>query len=128
VIPALISDGEYIHPFIGIYPLALTPEVITALNIVNVDTYQTGLLVMDVVPDFPAAEAGLNPVIIEAQSYTAMDIILAVDGYPTFIEEDLTAYMEVEVSPNQVITMTLWRSGVRTSVTLTTTERPPYEG
>jgi len=128
VIPDLISDGEYTHPFIGIYPLALTPEVITTLNISNVDTYQMGLLVMDVVPDFPAAEAGLNPVIIDSQSYTAMDIILAVDGYPTFIEEDLTAYMEVEVSPNQVITLTLWRSGVISSITLTTTERPPYEG
>ena len=87
-----------------------------------------GLLVMDVVPDFPAAEAGLTPVIIESQGYTAMDIILAVDGYPTFIEEDLTAYMEVEVSPNQGITLTLWRSGVISSVTLTTSERPPYEG
>ncbi len=128
VIPALISDGEYTHPFIGIYPLALTPEVIRTLNISNVDTYQMGLLVMDVVPDFPAAEAGLIPVIIDSQSYTAMDIILAVDGFSTFIEEDLTAYMEVEVSPNQVITLTLWRSGVLSSLSLTTTERPPYQG
>jgi serine protease Do len=128
VIPALIDDGEYVHPFLGVYPLGLTPEVVAALNILNVDSYQTGLLVMAVVPDFPAAEAGLNPAVNGDQGYTAVDIILAIDGYPTFLEEDLTSYMEVEVSPGQVITLTLWRSGVTASVTITTTERPPYEG
>jgi serine protease Do len=128
VIPALITEGEYVHPFIGVYPLALTPEVVAALNILNVDAYQNGLLVMAVVPDFPAAEAGLNPAVSGDQGYTAVDIILAVDGYPMFLEDDLTAYMEFEVSPGQVITLTLWRSGVTSSVTLTTTERPPYEG
>ena len=128
VIPALIAEGEYVHPFIGVYPLALTPDVVAALNILNVDTYQTGLLVMAVVPDFPAAEAGLNPAVSGDQGYTAVDIILAVDGYPMFIEEDLTAYMEFEVSPGQVITLTLWRSGVISSVDVTTTERPAYEG
>ncbi len=128
VIPSLIAEGEYIHPFIGLYPLALTPEVVTILNVLNVDLYQTGLLVMDVVPDFPAAEAGLNPAVFGDQDVTAMDIILAVDGHPTFIAEDLTAYMEVEVSPGQIITLTLWRSGVTASVAVTTTERPPYQG
>jgi serine protease Do len=127
VIPALITEGEYVHPFIGVYPLALTPEVVAALNILNVDAYQNGLLVMAVVPDFPAAEAGLNPAVSGDQGYTAVDIILAVDGYPMFLEDDLTAYMEFEVSPGQVITLTLWRSGVTSSVTLTTTERPPYQ-
>jgi S1-C subfamily serine protease len=83
---------------------------------------------MDVVPDFPAEEAGLTPAVIGDQDVTAMDIILAVDGYPMFIEEDLTAYMEVEVSPGQSIVLTLWRSGATTSVALTTAARPPYEG
>jgi S1-C subfamily serine protease len=36
--------------------------------------------------------------------------------------------MEVEVSPGQSVTLTLWRSGVTESVAVTTTERPPYEG
>ena len=94
----------------------------------SVDTGDPGLLVMDVVPDFPAEEAGLNPAVSGDQGYTAVDIILAVDGYPMFIEEDLTAYMEFEVSPDQVITLTLWRSGVISSVDVTVTERPPYEG
>ena len=128
VIPSLIAQGEYSHPFIGVYPLALTPEVVTSLNIHNVDLYQTGLLVMEIVQNSPAAEAGLNPAESGVQGYTAVDIILAVDGNPTFIPEDLTAYMEVEVSPGQSVVFTLWRSGVTESVTITVTSRPPFQG
>lgn len=127
VIPSLIDEGEYLHPYIGVYPVALSPEVITSLNIVNVDLYQTGLLVMDVVPNSPAEEAGLTPAVSGSSGLTAMDIILAVDGHPTFASEDLTAYMELEVSPGQSITLTLWRSGVIDSLDVTTTERPPFE-
>ena len=128
VIPSLVEGGTYDHPFIGVSPLALTPEVVAQLNILNVDSYQTGLLVLSMVPNYPADQAGLEAAISGTQSVTAKDIILAVDGNPTFVEEDLTAYMEVEVSPNQVITLTLWRSGVTTSVNVTTTVRPPYQG
>jgi serine protease Do len=127
VVPSLIEEGEYKHPFVGVSIVALTPEVVTLLTIINVDEYQTGLLVMDVVPDFPADEAGLNPAVSGAQGYTVMDIILAVDGHPTFTLEDWSAYMEVEVSPSQSVTLTLWRSGVTESVDVTTTERLPYE-
>ncbi|MCZ2808514.1 MAG: trypsin-like peptidase domain-containing protein [Candidatus Bathyarchaeota archaeon] len=132
VIPSLIEEGEYKHPFVGVYILPLSPEVITFFNIINVDLYQTGLLVVDVVPNLPADEAGLNPAVNTtapdgSPGYTAMDIILAVDGHPTFTREDFTAYMEVEVSPGQSVTLTLWRSGVISSVAVTTTDRPPYQ-
>jgi S1-C subfamily serine protease len=128
VIPALIADGEYNHPLIGVSTIPLTPEVITQMNIVNVDLYQTGLLVAEVVADSSAEDAGLTPAVINSQSVTAMDIILAVDGNPTFIAEDLTAYMEVDVSPGQSIVLTLWRSGVTETVTVVPTARPPYPG
>jgi len=133
VIPSLIEEGEYKHPFVGVSILPLSPEVITFFNIINVDPSQTGLLVVDVVPDFPADEAGLKPAVDTtapdgSPGYTAMDIILAVDGHPTFTIEDFTAYMEVEVSPGQSVTLTLWRSGVTSSVAVTTTDRPPYQG
>ena len=133
VIPSLIEEGECKHPFVGVSILPLSPEVITFFNIINVDPSQTGLLVVDVVPNFPADEAGLKPAVNTtapdgSPGYTAMDIILAVDDHPTFTIEDWSAYMEVEVSPSQSITLSLWRSGVTSSVAVTTTDRPPYQG
>jgi len=128
VVSSILEEGDYKHPFVGVSIVALTPEVVTSLNILNVESSQTGLLVMDVVPDFPADEAGLKPAVSGIQGYTARDIILAVDGHTTFTVEDWSAYMEVEVSPSQTVTLTLWRSGITESVDVTTTERPPYEG
>jgi len=132
-VSSILEEGEYKHPFVGVSILPLSPEVITFFNIINVDPSQTGLLVVDVVPNFPADEAGLNPAVNAtapdgSPGYNAMDIILAVDGHPTFTIEDWSAYMEVEVSPGQSVTFTLWRSGVTSSVAVTTTERPPYQG
>ncbi len=131
VIPSLIDEGDYKHPFVGVYIVALTPEIINSLNIINVDAYQTGLLVTNVVSGYPAEEAGLMSAVSTtapdgSPGYTAMDIVMAIDGYPTFTIEDWSAYMEVEVSPGQVVTLTLWRSGVTSSVAVTTTERLPY--
>ena len=126
VIPALIADGEYKHPFVGVSILALTPEVVESMDIVNIDPYQTGLLITEVISGYPAEEAGLNPAVIGSQGYTAVDIVLALDGHPTFTIEDWTAYMEVNVSPGQSVVLSLWRSGETSSVTVTTTERPPY--
>jgi S1-C subfamily serine protease len=128
VIPALIEEGDYIHPLIGVNLLVLSPEVVTSLNIINVNTYQTGLLIMEVVTDSPAEQAGLRPAINGSQGLTAMDIILSIDGNPTLIAEDLTAYMEIEVSPGQTVSLTLWRSGITESVSIISTERPSYIG
>jgi len=133
VIPSILSEGDYKHPFVGVSIIALTPEVIDYYNITNVDAYQTGLLVMDVVSGYPAEEAGLTSAVSTTApdgslSYAAMDIVTAIDNHPTFTIEDWSAYMEVEVSPGQVVTFTLWRSSATSSVAVTVTERTPYLG
>jgi serine protease Do len=128
VVSSILETGDYKHPFVGVSIVALTPEVVDSLNILNVEPSQTGLLVMDVIAGYPAAEAGLEQAVLGVQGYTARDIVLAVDGHATFTIEDWSAYMEVEVSPSQTVTLTLWRSGVTESVDVTTAERPPYEG
>jgi len=128
VIPSLIQNGYYNHPFLGVSVIALTPDVITSLNVVNVDRYQNGLLVMEVVPNSPAEEAGITPAVSTTQGYTAVDIILAIDTIPTYTGEDLTAYLEIEKSPGQTINLNLWRSDQIESVSVITTNRTPYQG
>lgn len=128
VVSSLIAEGDYKHPIVGIGIIALSPEIISSESIINVDSYQTGLLITDVVPGSPADDAGLKPAIFNSGTVTAVDIILAVDGHPTFTVEDWSAYLEVEGSPGQSVILTVWRSGVIESIVVTPTERPPYEG
>jgi S1-C subfamily serine protease len=129
---SLIENGYYRHPFVGFRGVELTPETITELNVLNVDITQRGLLVWEVIPNTPAAEAGIVGVVSTQtqggfQAYEARDIILEVDGHPMFTFEDWSAYIEEKVSPGQNITLTLWRSGEIVLINLTTTQRPDYE-
>jgi S1-C subfamily serine protease len=98
------------------------------LNIINLVPYQTGLLITEVVSDSPADDAGLTSAVFNPGYVIAMDIILAIDGHPTYTVEDWSAYMEIEVSPGQSVTLSLWREGVTSSVDVTPTERPLYTG
>lgn len=129
---SLIENGYYRHPFVGFSGVELNPETIRELNILNVDPFQTGILILEVIPDTPAEEAGLKEAVITqapdgSAAYEAMDIIVEVDGHPMYTFEDWSSYIEEKVSPNQTITLTLWRSGEIVSIDVTTTYRPDYE-
>jgi S1-C subfamily serine protease len=133
VASSIIEKGEYKHPFVGFSGVELNPETIKSMNILNVEPFQTGLLITSVIPDTPAAKAGLRPAVSTlapdgSPAYQAMDIILSVDGHPTFTFEDWSAYVEEHVSPGQPVTLSLWRSGKVESVIVNTTFRPPYQG
>lgn len=128
---SIIEKGYYRHPFVGFQAVELNPETIREMNILNVEPFQTGLLVLDVNPDGPAAKAGLRAAEHTqapdgSSAYIAKDIILAVDGHPTLTEDEWATYFEEYVSPSQSITLTLWRTGEVASVVVTTTYRPPY--
>jgi len=130
---SLIEVGEYRHPLVGFRGYELTPETIRDLNILNLDPFQTGLLIWEVIPDSPAAKAGLSGVgETEDQTgrtaYIARDIILAVDDRLVRTFADWSPYIEEHVSAGQTITLRLWRSGVTVSVEITTTFREPYQG
>lgn len=133
VASSLIETGEYEHAFVGFYGVELNPENIRDLNLLNVEPFQTGILILEVIPDTPAAEAGLQGATETQDSfgslaYLARDVILAVDDYPTPTFAEWSAYIEEHVSAGQTITLKLWRSETIDYIDVTTTSRPPYTG
>ena len=131
VVESIIEYGNYSHPFVGFSLIELSPDVIDENNILNLESFQSGLLVWEVIANYPAEHAGLIGVVKTTDShgqvgYLARDIVLAVDGHSTRTIAGWTAYVEENVSPGQTVVLTLWRSGVTATINITVTSRPPY--
>jgi len=83
VVPALIKDGRVPTPGIGI--LAANEAIAAQLGL-------TGVVVAGVVPNSPAARAGLTG--FDRRTGRIGDVIVAVDGEPVRHLADLTALLE----------------------------------
>jgi S1-C subfamily serine protease len=133
VAESILATGEFRHPLVGFFGLLLTPDVVEEFNLVNVDVYQNGIAIFDVMEGYPAAEAGLRPAedTIDDEGlpgFITRDIIVAVDGITLRVWSDWDVYFAEEVSPDQTIVLTLLRDGSLEEVELVTTYRDPYEG
>ena len=132
VTSSIVEKGYYQHPYVGLSSRDLDPDVIEELRVQNVSPDQTGMMIMEVLPSLPGAEAGLQAAvttIVNGQTaYIAKDIIIGVDGRTVQTYEDWVAYVEEHVSPGQQMTLKLWRSGTIAEVTITPTARPQYSG
>lgn len=126
VVPALISVGNYQHPSIGITGTTLTPELATAMDL---SAEQRGALVIEVVPDGPAAQADLQASIqsIEidgAPAFVGGDVIVAADGRPIHDMDDLITDLSRHGVVGEAYTVTVLRDGTTEDVTLTLQPRP----
>jgi S1-C subfamily serine protease len=132
VASSIVEKGYYQHPYIGISSTDLDPDAIEELRVQNVSPDQTGMMILEVLPGLPGAEAGLQAAVttvVDGQTaYIAKDIIVGVDGRTVQTWEDWAAYVEEHASPGQQITVKLWRSGTMAEITLTPTARPQYSG
>jgi len=133
VAESILATGEFRHPIVGFWGVLLTPEVVVDYNLVNVDLYQNGILIFDVMEGYPADDAGLRPVedTVDDEGYPgflARDIIVAVDEITVRVWSDWDVYFAEVVSPDQSIVLTVLRDGTLEEVVLVTTYRDQYEG
>jgi serine protease Do len=107
VIGALMTDGRVRRAYLGIAggPRPVPPQ---ARELAGGDTC---IEVVEVVPDSPAAEAGIRP----------EDLILAVDGAPLGRVEDLQRLMVAELIGSRVTALVL-RQGQQLELELTPAE------
>jgi 2-alkenal reductase len=125
IIPELIANGVYKHPFLGVGTMEITESIAQQLNL----PVQEGLMVQSVTAGTGAATAGLRPA-TSPQSVRSRevgvggDIIVAVDGQPVRRSPDLLVYLERNKHPGEIVTLTVVRDGQRLDLPVRVGERP----
>ena len=125
IVPSLISDGKYKHPWIGISGRDIDPDLAKILNL----NEAVGFLVVTIVPDSPAAKAGLhgseNTVEVDGVEYTVGgDIILSVDGVKVRKISDILIHLQRAKAVGDEMVLEVLRDGRTTNFTLILDERP----
>jgi 2-alkenal reductase len=124
VVPALIEGGEFDYPYLGVSSL---PEI-TLLYQEALDLpLSTGAYITSITPGGPADKAGLRGG-TEPTSISGVlaggDLIIAVDGQPVRIFNDLLSYLINYKSPGDLIRLTILREDEEMEVELTLDKRP----
>ncbi|MDD3827902.1 MAG: trypsin-like peptidase domain-containing protein [Anaerolineae bacterium] len=131
VVPALIENGYYPHPWLGInYVWSLTSERAGILREAGMDVpVEEGVLIIEVASNGPAAQAGLRggrqrvrigPAILTIGG----DILTAIEGEPITSDQALLQYLDTQTEVGDTIQVTLWRDGQELTVPVTLGEMP----
>ena len=125
IVPSLITNGEYDHPWIGISGRDIDPDLAKVLNLNDA----VGFLVIAVVPDSPAEKAGIHgsveTVTVDGVNYPkGGDIILSVDGIEVRKIDDILIYLQRAKSVGDEMSLEVLRDGRSTNITITLQERP----
>ena len=127
VIPALIENGEYEHPWIGFSGVALTPEINEQLEL---DHDQRGAYIQTIQPNSPAEAAGIKggdeDLEIAKGTYIKAggDIITKINERDVKGMDDIIAYLSSNTSIGDTITLHVIRDGKEMDVDLTLAARP----
>jgi S1-C subfamily serine protease len=125
VVPVLIEEGFYPHPWIGVSGTDMTPEIAEAIGLEE----PRGFLVISIQDGSPASRAGIQ----EGSNETVLprreiplggDVILSIDGITVRKLDDLLGYLEQSTQVGQIVSLGIWRDGETTEVDLTLTARP----
>ncbi len=120
IVPALIEEGRYHYPYLGISGQTVSPELVASEDLPE---GVLGAWVAQVVKDGPSDKGGVK----------AGDIIVAIDNAPVTSFDDLVSYLINNTVPDQEVTLKVIRDGKEKELTVTVGERPlglpgPTEG
>jgi len=120
IVPYLIRDGKYDHPWLGIAGVNLTPNLAQQLGLPR---DSKGVMVASVTPGSPADIAGIIGR-VENGNIPAGDIITAIDGHQVKRMEDIISYIEEQKSVGDKVVITVNRGGQSLDLTATLQARP----
>jgi S1-C subfamily serine protease len=129
VVPELIKDGNFEHPYVGISGTTMNPELAKAMDL---PADQRGALVITVAEDGPAAKAGLKAsektVQLDGRDVqVGGDIIIGIDGQPVKRFDDVVTYLARSAKVGQMVELRIVRDGKEQRVNLTLAQRPSPE-
>jgi len=124
VLPALISEGSYEYPYLGIQSLG--EWNLRTIELLGLPADALGAYLTCVNEDGPAHEAGLigagrcgDPVLNPGG-----DLIIAIDNHPVSRFSELLSYLIMNTEVGQVVTLTVLRDGETIDLPLTIGARP----
>ena len=127
IVPALIANGTYLHPWVGVAGIDITPEIALALGLEEA----RGLLVVDITPGSPADKSGIRGGDMPITNITGFeelrlggDIIMNVDDQRVNKTDDLLSYIETNKQVGDTVTMTILRDGKLIEIDLVLGSRP----
>ena len=122
IVPILIKDGSYQHPFLGISGRTMDSDV--ALSNGLPPNFK-GVMIVTVVNGGPADKAGLHAATLGNNNIPhGGDIITAIDDHPIKTIYDVIAYLDDEKSVGDKVVLTVDRTGISMEFTATLGARP----
>ena len=125
VVPALIDEGAYPHPWLGMSGYVVTPEMARTLSL----PVEQGILLAKVYSNSPAQLAGLQgatyEIVLGNQRLLAGgDILVAIDGQPIPDWDTLLEYLEERTRVGQEVELTVQRDSAQLTLTTTLVAQP----
>jgi S1-C subfamily serine protease len=127
IVPALIANGTYLHPWIGVAGADIIPEIALALGLEEA----RGFLVTEITPASPADMSGIRGGDMPITNITGFeelrlggDIIMSVDNQKVNKTDDLLSYIETNKQVGDTVTMTILRDGSLMEIGLVLGSRP----
>jgi S1-C subfamily serine protease len=125
VVPALVEDGEYDHPYMGVGLLDVTPALARA----NGYDRSTGVYVSSVLDGGPAdgtlrGSTGSGSALGVTDVPTGGDLIVGLDGRSIGSLSGLSTHLALRTSPGDLLGVTVRRGGERRDLSFELGERP----
>jgi S1-C subfamily serine protease len=123
IVPVLIKDGKYDHPWLGIAGTSLTPKLDVQFGL---DRNTKGMLITSVTDGGPAQKAGIKGTSFDRLGNVrkAGDIVTAIDGQEVKRIEDVITYLEQNTHPGDTVTIHLNRADQDTQAHVVIAARP----
>lgn len=125
VVPVLIAEGRYPHPWLGFLGYDVTPELARILGL----PVEQGILVAQLYRGGPAAQAGVRGATQQAivgnrRMLLGGDVLTAVNGTPIADWKALQQYLALQTRVGDVLTLTLLRDGELLELPITVAAQP----